>query len=376
MMAGAGGAFVAVGTVLPAVYGLADRAGPSAAPAFGRRLLEAVAGLVTGRPRVPAAALLVLTVLAAASATNVGLAEDVRGGAEPTPARERLERVGERFGSQDQAVVVVDAPARDVREPLHALSVEVAGIDGVSTVDSPTLRAAALSNGSLPEQDRYEDLLRNTSAGNLSADGVTRVDVRYDGDSEGALAALREASDSSSLDAQLAGPGPLQDASRGLLVENLVYSTAGALALILLTLAALHREPRWTAVAFGPLGVVVIWQFGIMGAAGVSLNPVTGVTTAMVLGIGVDYTVHLTERVRSARSGGEGPSAAGRRAVLETGAPILATTATTVAAFGLLGASANPQVAQFGLVAAVVIASAFVVALVLVPLASRWAGSP
>ena len=42
--------------------------------------------------------------------------------------------------------------------------------------------------------------------------------------------------------------------------------------------------------------VVVIWVLGAMWVFGVSYNMTTALITALTIGIGVDYTIHLTHR--------------------------------------------------------------------------------
>jgi len=332
---------------------------------LGAGVLDRVAAGTTDRPAWIGGLVLATCLLAAGFAATVTVDTDVGSSADDSPAAATLDRIEAAIGPQTRATVLVEAPAGDVREELDELTRELAATEGVASLDSPTARARAANNGSLPGPEAFQRLVATTPVGELTADGRTRVDVRY---GEGALGDLQATVDASPLDATLTGPGPLQEATRGLLLENLVTSTGLALAGVALALAAIQRSPRWWALAALPLPVVVLWQFGAMGALGIPLNPVTGVTSAMVLGVGVDYALHLTHRLRAEVERGVPRGAAARRSVRAVGRPVLAATATTVAAFTLLGISANPQVRQFGRVAAIAILAAFAVTVVGIPL--------
>ena len=367
---GALAAFVLGFTLLPAAVGLRDReqTPEDRRPGWPGAIVDKLADGVGARPIGVLAGLAILTVAAGAGVASVDVAESVAQTDTTTPAERRLDRIEATVGTQASARVLVEGEAGDLREPLDELSQALADRPGVEALDSPTQRARAQTNGSLPAEDTYRELVAEGPPGELTADGITVIELRYDdGDPEAVFDAIRDTLETSPLEAQLTGSAVIREDSSGLILPNLVRSTGVALALVGVTLAAIHRSWRWTALAAAPLGLVLVWQFGAMGALGVDLNPVTGVTTAMVIGIGVDYTIHTTQATRRALAEGRSGAQAARAGLGEVGRPVLAATVTTTGAFLVLAVSNNPQVAQFGRVAAVVIASAFLASLTSVP---------
>jgi predicted RND superfamily exporter protein len=365
---GALAAFLLGFTLLPALLGLRGnlRAPEDARRSWSGALVDRLAGPVSDHPGPVLAGVGLLTLAAATGIPAVGLAEDVADTTQ-TPARATLDAIDAKIGGPSQAQILVDAEAADHREALDELSRRLANVSGVTSVDSPTQRARAANNGSLPGPQAYRTLLADGPAGELAEDGLTLIELRYTGDGDSLQTNVTPILADSPLDAQLTGASVLQGESRELILENLVRSTALALGLVALTLAAIHRSWRWTAITAAPLVVVIVWQFGAMGWVGVDLNPVTGVTTAMVIGIGVDYAIHTTEATREGIQRGRSATRAAREAVETVGRPVLAATVTTTGAFLVLAVSGNPQVAQFGRVAATVIVFAFVATLATVP---------
>ena len=72
------------------------------------------------------------------------------------------------------------------------------------------------------------------------------------------------------------------------------------------------RSVRFAVVTIVPIGLVVAWLYALMYLAGFALNWVTATIAAVSIGIGIDYSIHMTQRVPrgAGKSCGQGPGAA------------------------------------------------------------------
>ena len=78
------------------------------------------------------------------------------------------------------------------------------------------------------------------------------------------------------------------------LQTSLPIAAAAALVLLLLTM----RSLRYAVVTVVPIGLVVAWLYALMYLIGFSLNFVTATIGAISIGVGIDYSIHMTERFR------------------------------------------------------------------------------
>jgi len=117
----------------------------------------------------------------------------------------------------------------------------------------------------------------------------------------------------------------------------LAASSATVVALLILGAWSL----RAGLLALIPLACGLAWTGGFMGLAGHRLSIMGAAVAPLVLGIGVDDGVHLLMAMRRCRGD--------LRAVFEdTGVAVVATTVTTVSAFGALCFSRTPALVIFG----------------------------
>jgi predicted exporter/lauroyl/myristoyl acyltransferase len=119
---------------------------------------------------------------------------------------------------------------------------------------------------------------------------------------------------------------------------------------------------RWTEVfiSFGALGFMLLILQAVLGLAGASWNLMSLAALPLLLGVGVDYIIHVQVALRRHH----GDVAAMRRV---TGRAILLCAATNVDGFGSNVMSSNPGLASLGLVCAIGITVAYVTAVFLVP---------
>ena len=127
------------------------------------------------------------------------------------------------------------------------------------------------------------------------------------------------------------------------------------------------RQPALAIIAVGPIVLVVIWVLGTMALLGIPYTIVTSIITALSIGIGVDYTIHIIHRYREEYSHERDPEKAAIRTLSSTGSALLGSAMTTALGLGVLVASPLAASQQFGITATLTIAYSLIVSILAVP---------
>ncbi len=146
--------------------------------------------------------------------------------------------------------------------------------------------------------------------------------------------------------------------------------TASIIGFVLVALL-LYLDYRWvvsTLLSLLPLCIGVVWMLGIMVLIGLDMNFFNVFVVTMIIGIGVDYGVHMVHRWREV---GFGPEALqGDRLVSalgETGKAIVLAAVSTSVGFGSLALSHYPGLRSMGIVAILGAAATALVSITLLP---------
>ena len=117
-----------------------------------------------------------------------------------------------------------------------------------------------------------------------------------------------------------------------------------------------------------PLILVIGWVAGVMYLTGIKYNPLTVCLGAMIMGMGVEYTILYMMRYYEERGKGEVPATAMTTAITKVGRAITASGVTTIGGFGaLLAAGGFVVVRDFGIVTMLAVFLGLVSALVVHP---------
>jgi uncharacterized protein len=117
-----------------------------------------------------------------------------------------------------------------------------------------------------------------------------------------------------------------------------------------LVLAAIYRSPRRALVPIIPVLMATGWSGLVVAALGISLNPMSATLGALVIAIATEFSVILSARFNSERQAGLPVGEALRRTYLRTGAAVLASGATAIAGFAVLGIAGLPLLDDIGLI--------------------------
>ena len=91
--------------------------------------------------------------------------------------------------------------------------------------------------------------------------------------------------------------------------------------LVAIMLALAYRKLRQTLVALAPVALTVLTMLGFIAVSGIQLNLLTAVISGIVIGVGIDYSIHYVAAIDHARRDGPGYVL---RAIDRAGRPIVA----------------------------------------------------
>lgn len=164
--------------------------------------------------------------------------------------------------------------------------------------------------------------------------------------------------------ATLSGMNLLSAALRSEVRRDAFLAALIGLLLVVVLLWADFRSVRAAVLAFIPLALGIVWMLGAMVAIGLQLNVMNVFVITMVLGIGVDYGIHVIHRFLEER---ERPGGSIVDAVEETSRGVLLAALTTMVGFGSLATSHYPGLVSMGLVSILGTLSTALVAIAVVP---------
>ena len=140
-----------------------------------------------------------------------------------------------------------------------------------------------------------------------------------------------------------------------------------AVAACLILLAFWMRSVTLAVVTIIPIGLVVSWLYAFMYAAGYSLNFVTATIAAVSIGVGIDYSIHMTQRFREELGRGQGAEEALRAAASGTGVALAGSAGSSVIGFAVMAFAPMPLFSAYGVITAAMIFMAAAAALFVLP---------
>ena len=151
------------------------------------------------------------------------------------------------------------------------------------------------------------------------------------------------------------------------LVISQVESTAFSLAVSLIVLVSLTRRFGPSLVVILPVGLAGTWVVGAMAVLDINWNVLTVMITALTIGLGIDYSIHVWRKFESNRDQGMGTWASMRDMYSTTGAALIMSAGTTICGFMVLLLSPVPVIKDFGLVSSISVAFSLILALLVLP---------
>lgn len=153
----------------------------------------------------------------------------------------------------------------------------------------------------------------------------------------------------------------------GHIVTGQIWSIALSVVLVGALVGIFMRSAVAAAISMFPLALALLMIFGIMGLFGIELNLITALLSSIMIGVGVDYTIHFLWRYRDERHNGLSPEVAVHRTLVTTGRGIVFNGLSVVVGFAVLIVSNFFPVQFFGLLVAISILACLAGALVVLP---------
>jgi predicted RND superfamily exporter protein len=159
-----------------------------------------------------------------------------------------------------------------------------------------------------------------------------------------------------------------------LLVEGQVRSIVLALLTDLLLLTLLLRSARAALIAILPVVFSVLFVFAALGATGTPLGIANSMFAGIALGIGLDFSIHLTTAYKQRIDRGVAAGQALRQTLEVTGPAVCVSAASITAGFSVLTLSAIAPNVQLGAMICLCLLTCASATLLLIPslLRLRW----
>jgi len=327
-------------------------------------------------------------------------------------AKNNLEYVNERFvreDSQAQLLIRGDVATPDGIDRLSGARATIAEKDvtqklpgGEPDVQSPlsvmetvaaenetfnaTLTAADTDGDGVPDQDvaRVYDSLYEVAPQQAQSvlyrdDGeyaAARIVVSIQGSASSSdvteqMRAIADSLSGNGLQATATGQTILFEIVQDQLLETVIESLLITLVAVFAFLMVVYRISDGSAtlgfVTLLPVVLSVAWILGTMYVFDIPFNVMTGMITSLTVGLGVAYSIHLSERYNQELEEGGSIWEALDRAVTGTGGALLGSAATTVGGFGVLVFAILPPLQQFGLITGLTIIYAFLASVLVLP---------
>ena len=145
-----------------------------------------------------------------------------------------------------------------------------------------------------------------------------------------------------------------------------ISSTLIAILFAALILVAIYRSVNLGIIAVFPTILASVWIMATMTLLGITLNVLTVMVTALTIGLGIDYAIHIVERYRE-EIAHKTESQAIETTIVRTGSALLISGLTTICGFAVLFMSPMPLVRNFGIITAATILYSMFIAIFVLP---------
>ncbi len=140
-----------------------------------------------------------------------------------------------------------------------------------------------------------------------------------------------------------------------------------ALVLVFGMVAIFFKSIRLAALAMVPTLMPIVVTLGAMGWAGLTLDVGRSMIAVILLGIGVDDSVHLLDHYKRQCRAGADPANAIRASIRQTGRAVITTSFALALGFLTLMASAWQSISSFGIFIAIAILGALLASVLVLP---------
>ncbi|WP_227379739.1 MMPL family transporter [Haladaptatus halobius] len=296
----------------------------------------------------------------------------------------------ENEAAKKDSTVVLSSGDPDIQSPLSVMQSVVEENDSFKT----TFENADTNGDGVPDRnlkavydklytvapDQAKGVLYRTDDGQYKAIHMTvsiKGSASDDAVSKQMKAVAGTIEQSSSLSAVATGQSIIfkivQDQLLNSVIESLLITLGATFVFLMITYYFLHGSATLGFITMLPVAFSVSWILGTMFVLGIPFNVITGLITSLTVGLGIAYSIHLSERYIHELDEQASVWVAMHKSVTGTGGALLGSAATTVGGFGVLVFAILPPLQQFGIITGLTIIYSFLASVFVLPsLLALW----
>lgn len=338
------------------------------------KILQKIAEASERHPLKVVAVVIVLTIFMAFLATGVESQTDYEKMVpQDDPVIVALNEIRDEFGGTETVMFGVklvpsdsSEKVTDIRDPrvlelVDFLEQDIGSMDMVTSVSSRVDVLKAYNNDVIPNdiatvKTIYQNLPESSQDGMFNNDySMVVVYATTDAGTEDKNILVKDIN--SRLDEAPIPPGvevittgtpALDELLERMMDESQAVTGLASLLAIFTILLLYFRNIVKSVLPLIPVVVAVIWAAGSMAIFKIPMDTATSVMGSLLLGLGIDYGVHLFHRYEEELGDGKSMEEAINIAVVSTGSAVLVTTATTMAGFAALTIAPLSMMANMG----------------------------
>lgn len=144
---------------------------------------------------------------------------------------------------------------------------------------------------------------------------------------------------------------------------------------VLISLWVAFRSWKPIAIGMSSLVLGVVWTFGLMVYFDIPLNVLNLTVVPLILGVGIDFSIHLINEFAVLKSEGLQDAAAFREVGRRGGFSMFLATLTTIAGLVVMIYSPSLLIAQLGIVSSLALTIVYVLSIIFIPAALTLLGT-
>ncbi|MBA2840199.1 hypothetical protein HNP87_000711 [Methanococcus maripaludis] len=338
------------------------------------KILQKIAEASERHPLKVVAVVIVLTIFMAFLATGVESQTDYEKMVpQDDPVIVALNEIRDEFGGTETVMLGVklvpsdsSEKVTDIRDPrvlelVDFLEQDIGSMDMVTSVSSRVDVLKAYNNDVIPNdiatvKTIYQNMPESSQDGIFNNDySMVVVYATTDAGTEDKKILVKDIN--SRLDEAPIPPGvevittgtpALSELIKRMMDESQAVTGLASLLAIFAILLLYFRNVVKSVLPLIPVVVAVIWAAGSMAIFKIPMDTATSVMGSLLLGLGIDYGVHLYHRYEEELREGKSMEEAINIAVVSTGSAVLVTTVTTMAGFAALTIAPLSMMANMG----------------------------
>jgi hydrophobe/amphiphile efflux-3 (HAE3) family protein len=150
-------------------------------------------------------------------------------------------------------------------------------------------------------------------------------------------------------------------------IRSIIITIVASFIVLTIVFFLLERSFILGAITMIPVLLVILWILGTMIIFGYNLNVMTITIASLTIGMGITYSIHVSERFTEDLKNFKTPGAACENTLTHTGMALAGAFLTTSGGFGILFFHQLPPLQQFGVMIALSIAYSFLASAYVLP---------